>query len=440
MNEEKVYLNIKIDDLVPSQHQPRKVFNKTSLEELAKSIKKFGILNPILVKKKEDKYEIISGERRLKASILAGLSEIPARVIDVPDDKIVELAMAENLQRENVSPIEEARSYEKIMQLNSIKEEDLSEIINKNQSIINNKLTLLKLPENVQQALNERKIGEKHARTLMKVEDDDTKTELLNRIINEKLTVKDLENVINNSEINEEEIENALNDITKALNIEFEEKEKKESDNMNNGNFFPNTEQTPTPTEPTSMQPTNPAPFENTAAISPSEIPANPIPEINPMPEVSVTPEPSLAPTPTPEVNPIPDFSTPSGNDTTTPLPQTDQPLFGNTENTISPPQESPAAPTPEINPLPESLPTEPIPEVPAAPVAEAAPVVDTPLFNTENTETTESPIPSFDVPVETPQENSAPSVDKVKELLNSNGIAYKAYSNETGHCIIIEI
>ncbi len=426
MNEQNVYLNIKIDNLVPSQHQPRKVFSKTSLEELAKSIKNFGVLNPILVKKKDDKYEIISGERRLKASILAGLSEIPARVIDIPDDKIVELAMAENLQRENVSPIEEAKSYEKIMQLNSIKEEELSEIINKNQNVINNKLALLKLPENIQQALNERKIGEKHARTLMKVEDDETKTELLNRIINEKLTVKDLENVINNSEINEKEIESALDDITKVLNINFEEKEEKESDNMNNGNFFPNTEQNSIPTDSTNMQPTTPQPVENTAAISSSEIPANPIPAITPMPEV----------------NPIPDFSTPSGNETTTPLPQIDQPLFGNTENTISPPQSAPvetpitpSEPIPEFNPLPE-----PITEAPAAPVADPAPAVDTPLFNTEVTNTIESPIPSFDVPVETPQENTAPNVDKVKELLDSNGITYKSYSNENGHCIIIEI
>ena len=426
MNEQNVYLNIKIDNLVPSQHQPRKVFSKTSLEELAKSIKNFGVLNPILVKKKDDKYEIISGERRLKASILAGLSEIPARVIDIPDDKIVELAMAENLQRENVSPIEEAKSYEKIMQLNSIKEEELSEIINKNQNVINNKLALLKLPENIQQALNERKIGEKHARTLMKVEDDETKTELLNRIINEKLTVKDLENVINNREINEKEIESALDDITKVLNINFEEKEEKESDNMNNGNFFPNTEQNSIPTDSTNMQPTIPQPVENTAAISSSEIPANPIPAITPMPEV----------------NPIPDFSTPSGNETTTPLPQIDQPLFGNTENTISPPQSAPvetpitpSEPIPEVNPLPE-----PITEAPAAPVADPAPAVDTPLFNTEVTNTIESPIPSFDVPVETPQENTAPNVDKVKELLDSNGITYKSYSNENGHCIIIEI
>ena len=99
MNLQNEFLNIKIDDLIPSQHQPRKVFNKSSLEELSESIKKYGILNPILVKKNGENYEIISGERRVKACIIAGISEIPARILEVDDKKITEIATAENLQR-----------------------------------------------------------------------------------------------------------------------------------------------------------------------------------------------------------------------------------------------------------------------------------------------------------------------------------------------------
>ena len=312
MNLQNEFLNIKIDDLIPSQHQPRKVFNKSSLEELSESIKKYGILNPILVKKNGENYEIISGERRVKACILAGITEIPARILEVDDKKITEIATAENLQRENVSPIEEAKSFEKIMQDNNITTDKLNEFINKKQSIIDNKLTLLTLPENIQQALNERKIGERHARSLMNVESDEKKTELLNRIINEKLTVKELDNIINTKEIKEEEIENALQDITKALNINLEEKEEKESDNMNNGNFFPNVEQNTTP-ETNQLNPMN----------------------VQPM----TPPQPTeAAPTPDAVINPIPDFSVqPENNATIAQSTPAAPPLFGGIEDSNTP-------------------------------------------------------------------------------------------------------
>ena len=404
MNEQKVYLNIKIDDVISSKQQPRKVFNKTSLEELAQSIKNYGILNPILVKKNGDKYEIISGERRKKAAVLAGLKEIPVIVLDVDDKKIVEIAMAENLQRENVSPIEEAKAYEQILENNSLNEEELSKIISKNQNQINNRLELLTLPENIQQAVNERKIGERHARSLMNVESDEKKTELLNRIIKERLTVKELDNIIEKSELTEEEIENALKDISKTLNIDLEEKEEKESDNMNNGNFFPNMEQNPMPTQQPNMQPMNQQPTNETVT--------NTSQEFNPIPDFSVQPE---------NMNPIP-------------MPQqVDQPLFENQDVQPNQPQEN-------ISPLEPT--TEPqMPPTPEPPIAEpTAPMTETPLFDTQTSEATIPVTPSFDVPVEIPQENIASSVEKVKELLDNNGISYKSYSNETGHCIIIEM
>ena len=426
MNLQNEFLNIKIDDLIPSQHQPRKVFNKSSLEELSESIKKYGILNPILVKKNGENYEIISGERRVKACILAGITEIPARILEVDDKKITEIATAENLQRENVSPIEEAKSFEKIMQDNNITTDKLNEFINKKQSIIDNKLTLLTLPENIQQALNERKIGERHARSLMNVESDEKKTELLNRIINEKLTVKELDNIINTKEIKEEEIENALQDITKALNINLEEKEEKESDNMNNGNFFPNVEQNTTPEtnqlNPMNMQPMTP-------------------------------PQPTdAAPTPDPVVNPIPDFSVqPENNATIAQSTPAAPPLFGGIEvsNTPSPTDIPQPDTNINVNPI---MPEQPVvPEVPVMeqPVVEepiiepTQPVVDPPLFG--GMETPATPLePAVDIPVvETPpvvEPTASPTFETVEALLNSNGISYKAYSNETGHCIIIEI
>lgn len=434
MNTENIYLNIKIDDIIPSQHQPRKVFNKTSLEELANSIKNYGVLNPILVKKNGEKYEIISGERRIKASILAGLTEVPARILDIDDKKITEIAMAENLQRENISPIEEAKSFDKIMKENALTEGKLSEVINKNQSIISKKLELLNLPENIQQALNERKIGERHARSLMTVEDDIKKTELLNKIINEKLTVKELDNIINSNEISDEEIENALQNITKSLNINLEEKEEKESDNMNNGNFFPNMEQ-----NPTAMNQTNQL----------NQVNMQPMAQ-QPVTEALVNQE--------PVVNPIPDFSVqPENNNAATLQQPVDQPLFGPepAQNTpqVEIPQPTPSVDInpisePVVNPIPEAAPIVESPQMPPTPeptstVVQPSPV-DQPLFNIAPTET---PIvestPAYDIPVESQQEvisSGVPNFEKVQEILNTNGISYKSYSNETGHCIIIEI
>ena len=382
MNIQNEFLTIKIEDIIPSQHQPRKVFNKSSLEELSNSIKNYGILNPILVKKNAEKYEIISGERRVKAAKLAGLTQVPARVLSIDDKKIIELAMAENLQRENISPIEEARSFEQIMNDNDLKEEELIKVINKNQNIINNRLKLLNLPENIQRAVNERKIGERHARSLMKVSDDAKKAELLNKIITEKLTVKELNNIID-----EEEITDALQDITKELSNNIEEKEEKESDIMNNGNFFQN--------------------------ITPNSTPEfNPINEINRESNSMGTP--------------IPDFSVQTEN-INNQLPPTETPLFTATSIPNAPGFDFSQTNEPQMPQTPE-------------PIVNVAPETNNqmvpPLFNIEQPR-------SYEVPVENIQEiglNEKTNVEKVQEVLNNNGINYKLYSNENGHCIIIEI
>lgn len=197
MNEQEKILYLNIDLLIPNKNQPRKVFNDESLKELSISIKEYGILNPILVRQSNDKYEIIAGERRFRAAKLAGLTEVPVRVKNIDDSQLAELALIENLQRENISPIEEAKAYEEILKLTSKTEQQLSEMIGKSQSFISNKLRLLKLPNNIQQALSQRRISERHARSLMTIEDKDRQTELLNKIVNERLTVKELDNIIN---------------------------------------------------------------------------------------------------------------------------------------------------------------------------------------------------------------------------------------------------
>ena len=163
---------VNINLLIPNKYQPRKIFNDSSLNELASSIKEFGILNPILVRKYEDKYEIIAGERRYRAAKIAGLAEVPVIVKNVDENKLAEMALIENLQRENISPIEEAESYEQILNLSSLTEQRLSEIVGKSQSFISNKLRLLKLPSNIKEALKQRKISERHARSLLTVDDE----------------------------------------------------------------------------------------------------------------------------------------------------------------------------------------------------------------------------------------------------------------------------
>ena len=226
--------NIDIDLLAPNKYQPRKIFNSESIKELASSIKEYGILNPILVRKKEDKYEIIAGERRYQAAKSIGLKEVPVIIKELDDQKTAEIALIENIQRENLNPIEEAKSYKEILDLTNLTQEELANKIGKSQSFIANKIRLLSLSEIVQIALLNKRISEKHARTLLTI-DKEKQEEYLNKIITNKLPVKELENLIKQDQTEADEIKLAISDIMKSI-----KKEEKESDNMNNGNFFPN--------------------------------------------------------------------------------------------------------------------------------------------------------------------------------------------------------
>ena len=170
--------------------QPRIVFQDESIDELAESIKKHGIINPITVRRLGNKYEIIAGERRFKASQSIGLKEIPAIVIEADDKKTAELALIENIQRKELSPIEEGMSYEKILQIGDITQAELSKQLGKKQSTIANKIRLLKLDDEVKEALLNEKISERHARSLLKLYDRNDQKKMLERIINERLTVR----------------------------------------------------------------------------------------------------------------------------------------------------------------------------------------------------------------------------------------------------------
>lgn len=201
-NEEVVYLYL--DDIIPNRFQPREVFDERPLKELAVSIKEHGVIQPIIVRKVNDKYEIIAGERRYKASALAGLTKIPAIIRDLDDKETSKVALLENLQRKNLNPIEEAKTYQKILELDQMTQEELAKTMGKSQSAVANKLRLLSLPEEVQDALLKENISERHARTLLNLKTPQEQKDMLKKIIDERLTVRQVENLIKTDSKEEE--------------------------------------------------------------------------------------------------------------------------------------------------------------------------------------------------------------------------------------------
>ena len=393
MNEQATFSSIDINLLDYSPYQPRVTYNKFSLDELAESIRKHGIINPILVRKKGERYEIIAGERRVNAAKLVGLKKIPAIIKNVDDNDALELALIDNIQREGINPIEEATAYNEILKNKSLTEDELSKNLGKSKSFVSNKLALLSLPESIKEAVANWKIGERHARSLLNVKDDTKKEELLGRIIKEKLTVKELDTII--------------------------KKEEKGSDNMNNTNFFPNMEQPQTQTDQSA----------SLNSMNMQSMPATPA---------------SQEPTIPPVTNPIPDFSVPTENNNGgMQMPSGEQPLFtapaqanDTVANGMSSPTPTPSMPeTPVIEGFTQEGPA-PMPAV-EEPIVNVTPIDSAPA----NEPVMSQGEPLYDIPITaTPEPPAATDINKVKELLNSNGISYKSYSNETGHCIIIEL
>ncbi len=197
-NEDNKIVYLRIDDIMPNRFQPREVFDETGLEELSDSIKEHGVIQPIIVRQVGNKYELIAGERRTKASALAGLTTIPAIIKNMDDRESAKVSLLENLQRKNLTPIEEARTYKRILELDNMTQEDLARTMGKSQPMVANKLRLLALPEEVQDALLKNQISERHARSLLNVKDKPTQLRLLERIKNERLTVRELDNEIKN--------------------------------------------------------------------------------------------------------------------------------------------------------------------------------------------------------------------------------------------------
>lgn len=226
--EENDIKEIPVSEIRPNPYQPRKTFNEEALNELAESIKNYGVFQPIIVKKGLRGYDLIAGERRLRASKIAGLTKIPAIVKEFTDDEMREISLLENIQRENLTAIELAWAYKGIIDNLDIRQEDLAQKIGKSRSHVTNTLGLLNLPKNVQEMILNGDISMGHARVLSKMDDDDEVIKLADRIVHENISVHELEDIskkddikkrmpinkrINNNNYNYSQVEDELKDI-----------------------------------------------------------------------------------------------------------------------------------------------------------------------------------------------------------------------------------
>ena len=194
--EKQEQTKINIDQIRPNPYQPRKVFDDTALQELSQSIKQHGVFTPILVKKSIQGYDLIAGERRLRASKLAGMSDIPAIIVDLNDQEMMEIALLENIQRENLNGIEEAKAYEQLIQRLNYTQEQLANRVGKSREHITNTLRLLKLPEDVQEYVVQKKLSMGHVRALIGLKDENMIRKIAKQAIDQGLSVRKIEQVV----------------------------------------------------------------------------------------------------------------------------------------------------------------------------------------------------------------------------------------------------
>lgn len=192
------YVLVSINDVEPNRDQPRKDFDEDALIELSESVRQFGVLQPLLVQKRENYYEIIAGERRWRAARMAGLKEIPVIIKEFSDQEILEISLIENIQRENLNPIEEAIAFKRLLEEFHLKQDEVAERVSKSRTAVTNSIRLLRLDEKVQQMIIDDMITTGHARALLAVEDKKLQQTLALRIFDEKLSVRDIEKIVKN--------------------------------------------------------------------------------------------------------------------------------------------------------------------------------------------------------------------------------------------------
>lgn len=196
--EKKAETIIKITQVEPNREQPRKNFDEDALQELADSIKQFGLLQPILVQDRKTYYEIIAGERRWRAAKLAGLKEVPVIIRDYTEQEIVEISLIENIQREDLNPIEEAQAYKRLLTEFNLKQDEVAERVSKSRTAVTNSMRLLKLCNEVQQMIIDDMLSTGHARALITIEDPEQQYTIAQKIFDEKLSVRDVEKLVKN--------------------------------------------------------------------------------------------------------------------------------------------------------------------------------------------------------------------------------------------------
>lgn len=220
MNAEKEIRNINLTDIIPNRFQPRLTFEQDGINELAESIKQHGLIQPLVLRRVGNKFEIIAGERRYKASTMAGLESVPALIVDLNDGESAEVALIENIQRRELSSIEEARSYKNIIDLGGLKQDELAKRMGKTQSTVSNKLRLLNLSQEVQDALLKGQISERHARALLVLKSAEKEKRMLARIINERLNVRRTDEEVEKMKTEkEEEIFDIIEEIEEVVEV-----------------------------------------------------------------------------------------------------------------------------------------------------------------------------------------------------------------------------
>ena len=218
--EKKGVETLKITEVEPNREQPRKNFNEDALLELADSIKQYGVIQPLIVQKKADHYEIIAGERRWRAAKMAGIKEIPVIIKDYSDQQVMEISLIENIQREDLNPIEEAMAYKNLMEEFHLKQDEIAEKVSKSRTAVTNSMRLLKLDKRVQQMMIDDMISAGHARTLITIEDPDAQYNIATKIFDEKLSVRETEKLVKllqKPEIKKEKVEKVNSFIYKDI-------------------------------------------------------------------------------------------------------------------------------------------------------------------------------------------------------------------------------
>ena len=206
---------VKITAVEPNRKQPRKNFDEDSLQELSDSIKQVGLIQPILVQDRKDHYEIIAGERRWRAAKMAGLKEVPVIIRDYTEQEIMEISLIENIQREDLNPIEEAQAYKRLLTEFNLKQDEVAERVSKSRTAVTNSMRLLKLTDKVQQMVIDEMISTGHARAILGIEDPEEQYEVAQRIFDEKLSVREVEKLVKNLH-KPEKPKKKLNEIGRA--------------------------------------------------------------------------------------------------------------------------------------------------------------------------------------------------------------------------------